>query len=413
MSTGSPRVRLRRRRGPAVAASGLALAAVTALAACSSSGGASPQSGSATSGAATSAAATSSPAASGSASSLYDTPLAGVCPSTVVVQTNWWPQAEHGFTYELLGPDPTIDAQHNKVVGSLRNTGVKLEIRAGGPAIGYQQVSSLLYQDDSITLGYVGTDEAIQDSAKQPTVAVLSDLETNPQVFLWGDPSWNFGSVADIGKSGAKVLAFDGATYLDLFEAQGLLQKGQVDTSYNGSPDRFVTSDGKVVEQGFVTSEPYRLEHDVAQWGKPVKYLLVKEYPVYQSALAVRADKLGSLTPCLTKLVPIFQQALKDYVTDPGPVNQLLLKVVGKLSTSGFTLSAGLLADAAQKEKDLKLIANGRDGVLGSFDPARVQRLITQLSPVLAKKGTAPKSGLTPADLATNQFLDKTVRLPW
>ncbi len=328
------------------------------------------------------------------------------------MQTNWWPESEHGFTYELLGPNPTIDAKHNKVTGQLRNTGVKLEIRSGGPATGFQQVSSQLYQDDSITLGYVGTDEAIQDSKKQPTTAVLSDLDVNPQVFLWGDPSWDFKSVADIGKANAKVLAFDGATYLDLFTEEGLLKKSQIDTSYNGSPDRFVTADGKIVEQGFVTSEPYRLEHDVKQWGKPVKYLLVKEYPVYQSALAVRSDKLSSLTPCLQKLIPIFQQGLKDYVSDPGPVNQLLLQVVGKFSTSGFTLSPGLLADAAQKEKDLKLIANGTDGVLGSFDSSRVQKLITDLTPVLGKKGTPPKSGLTSADIATNQFLDKSISLP-
>src|SRR6266487_2656603 len=30
--------------------------------------------------------------------------LAGVCPETVVVQTNWFPQSEHGAAYRLVGP---------------------------------------------------------------------------------------------------------------------------------------------------------------------------------------------------------------------------------------------------------------------------------------------------------------------
>ena len=49
------------------------------------------------------------------------------------------------------------------------DTGVELEIRSGGPAIGFQQVSAQMYADKTITLGLVSTDEAIQNSAQQPT----------------------------------------------------------------------------------------------------------------------------------------------------------------------------------------------------------------------------------------------------
>jgi hypothetical protein len=328
------------------------------------------------------------------------------------VQTNWWPEADHGFTYQLLGPNPTIDAGTNSVTGPLGETGINLEIRAGGPAIGYQQVSSLLAQDDSITLGYVGTDEAIQNSTTAPTTAVFSDLEKNPQVWLWGDPTWDFKSTADIAKAGVPVLAFDGSTYLDYFLAKGLLNKDQLDTSYTGAPDKFVVADGQVVEQGFATSEPYRLEHDVKEWGKQVKFILVEDYPVYQSALSVRSDKLTELTPCLTKLVPLVQHAEKDYAADPTAVNELLLTIGSTLKTNGFTLSAGLLADANQKAKELGLVANGADGTLGSFETARVQKLIDDLTPVFVAKGAKVKDGLTPQDLATNQFLDPSIALP-
>src|SRR5689334_7350941 len=31
--------------------------------------------------------------------------LKGVCPDTVVFQTNWWPEPDHGFLYQLIGPN--------------------------------------------------------------------------------------------------------------------------------------------------------------------------------------------------------------------------------------------------------------------------------------------------------------------
>jgi hypothetical protein len=354
------------------------------------------------------------PAGAGpTAASRYATPLAGVCPDTVVVQSSWWPGISHGFAYQLLGPNPTIDKGKNRVIGQLGGTGVKLEIRAGGPAVGFQPVSSILFQDDGVLLGDLDTDEAVQNSASMPTVAVFSTYDKTPLAFMWGDSSLNFTSVADVGRSGRTVLAPSGGnTYLDLLVREGRLKSSQIDTSYQGTPDRFIAEDGKIVQATFVTDDPYRLEHEVPQWGKPVKYLLLAdEYPVYQNALSVRRDKLAANRDCLSKLVPLFQQAQRDYFADPEPTNQLLLRVVGGLETDGFSLSPGLLAYGSAKHKELKLIANGSDGVLGSFDTTRVQKLIDRLTPVFDAQGTKPKPGLAPADLVTNDFLDTSISL--
>ncbi|MGO1990867.1 MAG: ABC transporter substrate-binding protein, partial [Corynebacterium sp.] len=90
----------------------------------------------------------------GAAASDYDgdigsTDLSSVCPETVVVQTDWFPEAEHGHLYEQLDYDGegrdavSIDADGKVVSGPLFDgdngyTGVDLEIRSGGPAIGNQ-----------------------------------------------------------------------------------------------------------------------------------------------------------------------------------------------------------------------------------------------------------------------------------
>ncbi len=167
-----------------------------------------------------------------------------------------------------------------------------------------------------------------------------------------------------------------------------------------------------MVSQGFITNEPYAYEHDVRGWQKPVKFLLVHDdYPVYQNALAVRTDKLAAAKPCLSKLVPLFQRAAIDYVRDPRPINELLVKFAGELKNSGFTLSAGGVADAVQKQLKYGIVSNGTDGVFGSFDFNRIQRLIGDLEPVFAAQNKPIKSGLKPSDLATNEFLDKGIKL--
>ena len=348
------------------------------------------------------------PAPQASESSLT---LKGVCPDTIVFQTNWWPEPDHGLMYQLVGPNGTMDTNKNTYSGPLGTTGVSVEIRAGGPAIGFQLVTAQMYQDDSILLGMLGTDEQIGSSDKQPSTAVLAWYEKNPQIFFWGNPDWNFTSVADIGKNGATVLAFSGAPYLDVMEGKGLLNKSQVDTSYTGDPARFVASDGNIVSQGFVTAEPYIYEHEVNGWMKPVKFLLLdKEVPIYQDTLAIRADKLESNRACLQRLIPLLQRAAVDYVKNPGAVNQVLVDYTAKIK-GGTQISTAGAADAVQKMTSLGVVSNGADGVYGSYDTARVQALITDYSPVFASQGKTPKANLQPSDIFTNEFLDKSIKL--
>lgn len=346
------------------------------------------------------------------AASAYSTSLKGVCPDPIVVQTNWYPEPEHGFMYQLIGPNGKIDADKFTYTGPLGSTGVNLEIRGGGPAVGFQQVSSVMSQDDSILLGFVTTDAAVGFSKSNPTMSVFSPHEKNPQIWMWGNPEWNFKSSAEIGEAGVPVLAFGGSPYVDVFIQRGWLKKDQVDTSYKGAPDRFVAADGKVVQQGFVTQEPYFYENVLDAWKKPVKYLLLdKEYPVYDSAVSIRTDKLDANKECLKKLVPLMQQSSIDYLKDPKPINDMLVKYIGQVKGGGFTLSEGGAAYSAETLKKLGIVSNGADGVMGSFEDSRVENLIKELVPVYEAQGKQPKSGLQPSDIVTNEFLDKKIAL--
>jgi hypothetical protein len=343
--------------------------------------------------------------------------LKGACPDTVVLQTDWVPEAEHGAVYQLLGPGAKIDAGKKRItaplVASGKDTGVKLEVRAGGPAIGFQQVSAQMYLDQSIHLGYVFTDEAAQNSAKQPTIAVVAPLDINPQMIMWDPKSHpEFNTIGDIGQTDTKVLYFQGATYMEYLVGSGILRRSQIDGSYDGAPATFVSSGGKVAQQGFATSEPYIYEKSLPQWRKPVKFQLINDtgYPVYASAVSIRPADKDKLAPCLKKLVPIIQQAQIDYVHDPTAVNNLLVRLDKEYKT-GYPYDEGLAAFTAQQEVRLGIVGNGSDQTLGNFDMNRIKRVIDVVTPIFAAQKKPVKQGLKPDDLVTNEFIDPKIGL--
>jgi hypothetical protein len=340
--------------------------------------------------------------------------LAGTCPNPIVVQTDWDPESEYGVYYHLIGDNPKIDSQRKRVSGPLvvagKDTGVQIEVRTGGPSIGFEPVSSQMYKDPSITVGQVSTDEAIRFSAKQATLAVVAPMEISPFMIMWDPQTYpQFNTIADIGKTDTKVLYFEGDTYMEYLTGANILKKSQVDGSYDGKPGNFVAADGKVAQAGFATSEPYIYEHEVRQWNKPVKYALVNEagYPFYPQALSIRAADKQKLAPCLEKLVPIVQRAQIDYLANPAETNELILDLVKQYNT-GWVYSAGLANYAITKMRE-DFVTNGPDQTLGNFDTARVQKMIDIVSPIFTAQRQPPKQGLKPEDIATNEFVDMSI----
>jgi len=343
--------------------------------------------------------------------------LRGVCPARITIQTNWWPQAEYGAIYHLLGEQLKVDTGKKRVSGALvaagRDTGVRLEVRAGGPATSFQQVSQLLHLDPAITLGGVATDEQVQNAAEQPTLAVFAPMDLNPQVLLWDEDTYpQFNTIADIGQSDVQVLYFQGATFMEFLVGTGILRRSQIDGGYDGSPARFVAENGEIVQQGYLTNEPYALEHEVKQWGKPVAYQLVHDagYPIYPEALVIRPRDKATLAPCLSRLVPILQQATADYAAHPEDTNQRISELVEAMG--GYPYSTERAGWAVGKMRSEGILANGthtRDTV-GDFEPGRVQKTIDIVTPILTGQGK-PVPRLAAAELATNEFITAGVGL--
>jgi hypothetical protein len=339
--------------------------------------------------------------------------LSGVCPDPLIVQTDWFPEPEHGGLYQLLGPDAEANAGDGVYSGPLGDTGITLEIRAGGPFLGGQSTSAQMYADPDIFMGYVATDELIKDSGEQALVSVVSPLERSPQILMW-DPEAFPGveTFADIGETGAPVLYFEGSAYMDFLVGKGFITEDQIDASYDGAPSRFVTEE--VFQQGFASNEPFKYENDVDEWNEPVEYLLIDEagYEIYPSSLSVRPERITDDAECLAAVVPLMQQAQVDYMADPGPINDMFLDYVDAMA-SFWTLSAAGNANAVEVLLDEELVSNGPDGTIGNFDLDRVQTLIDESVPIFEDVGVdSMKPDVVAEDIVTNEFIDDAIGLP-
>ena len=343
--------------------------------------------------------------------------LSAVCPANVVIQTDWNPEAEHGFVYNLVGPGYTVDTGAIAVKGDLwsggKPTGVKVEVRAGGPAIGYGSVTAELYTKPEIMLGFVNTDAAVSFSAEKPTVAVIAPFVKNPQIIMWDPATYpNVKDIAGLKDEGAKVRYFNGVTFMEYLIQSGILDEKQTDGTYDGTPASFLAAGGKDAQQGFGTSEPFFYEKKLQDWMKPVAYQYIHDtgWQPYAQSLALTPEGLGKNRDCLKKLVPVIQQSLKDYVASPDRANEIIVDAVMQYN-SAWVYDMDQAVASVEKQLSDGIVANSPDGTLGSFDTDRVTSFIGTAVPIFAKGGTKTKEGLAAGDLVTNEFIDPSITL--
>jgi hypothetical protein len=338
--------------------------------------------------------------------------LSDTCVSPIVVQTDWYPQAEHGGIYELLGSDYTVDAQRGATTGSLvfqgTDTGVDLEIRAGGPFIESPVVTEL-FLDDAIMFGYVGSDVALSRYGEAPTLAVFNALTINPQVILWNASEHpGVATIAEIANEVPAVSVFGDRPYMRYLVSEGVVPNDKVDTNYKGS---LMLATDDIAHQGFATSEPFRYAN-LESGSIETAYQLVHDagWTSYPQNLAINKLRLETLRPCLAKLVPMMQQAQIDFVASPDRTVATILDVVEQFDTT-WSQSAELANYAIATMKELGIVGNGDTTTFGDFESPRLDEFIVRATPILREQGlTIPD--LTASDIATNEFLNPDITLP-
>jgi len=340
-----------------------------------------------------------------------------VCPTNLVIQTDWWPEIEHGGTYQLIGPGGEADAslftysgpiQEQYAVGGIET----VEVRSGGDAIEFQPVQTVMATDGD---GYVNTDDAIFSSGTVEVIGVAGTLELNPQILMW-DPEQTEVDPTDpatLGESGKRIYHFPGVTYMDWMIAEGFIDEGQSDPNYGGAPDEWITNGGDYIQQGFATNEVYKYENEI-EWKDgapaPVDFALIHDlgWQPYPAMYTVLSDQLDELSPCLEVLVPVLQQAWVDYFEDPAPMSSALVDITTTYNNY-WTISEELNAAGLEMMDELAINANGADDTYGNFDEARVQSLFDELVPIMEQFGQDLPEGFTAESAYTNEFIDESI----
>ena len=355
------------------------------------------------------------PAATTTAVPVVEGELAGVCPSPLVVQTDWFPESEHGAMYELLGDDYVVDVDNKVVRASMvlggTDLGIEWEVRTGGPAIGFSPVSQHMAVDEGIHLGYASTDQQINHWDVAPLMSVVAPLERNPQMIMWDPETYpDVDSIADLGAQGITINVFGGGTFSEVFVAQGIWSADQVDPSYEGNPSRFVGAGGSIAQQGFASSEVYTYEHVYEEWGKPVAFQLLHDagFQIYSQTIGVRPGDLEELRPCLEKLVPIIQQAVVNFEGDPSRADAIIVDAVEKYQDF-WVYPPDLAEFSVQAQRDFGLMSNGPDDTVGNMVPERIAKVLDDMRAA----GMDIDPSLTADQLFTNEFIDPNIGLPY
>ena len=336
--------------------------------------------------------------------------LSAVCPSPLVVQTDWFPESEHGAMYQLMGDDYEINADQKSLRGSMvvggESLGIEIEIRAGGPAIGSQAVAVIMATDDDITVGYSSLDAAILRNDVAPLLSVVAPLEKNPQIVMW-DPLGLPGveTIADLGELGTTIQVFAAGTWSDVLGGLGVISTDQIDPSYDGSPARFI-AEGDIAQQGFASAEPYEYENNIEEYMRPVGFQLLSDagFEVYSQTLGIRPDRKDELDACMKQFVPIVQQATVDFYAGPDRANAIIIDAVEQYDTF-WSYEPGLAAFSVQAQLDLGLAGNGPDDTVGNIDLDRVQRLLDSMR--LANLDFS--DDMVPEDIVTNEYIDMSI----
>jgi NitT/TauT family transport system substrate-binding protein len=290
----------------------------------------------------------------------------------LVLQTDWYPQPEHGGFYEA------------QLDGLYKAQGLAVEILPGGPSIvAGQQIATNAAQ---FAMG--SSDSVLVDNAHGvPEVAVAATMQQDPQaVMVHADsPVHTF---ADLDNR--TIAAKPGSIWLEyLIERYNLKNLRQVPATY--SIANFVT-DPNYIQQCFVTSEPYFAQ----KAGASVRTLLISstDYQPYRVVFTSR-QFLADHPEIVQKFVAASLEGWRRYLASPTQVDAQLTRLNPAMSPAQMQFSVDTLKSGHFVEG-----LNTPDSHLGHMTPTRWQTLYTQL--IALKVLPHP---LDPTTTYTTQFI--------
>lgn len=269
----------------------------------------------------------------------------------VKLQTDWYPQPEHGGFYEAL------------LKGYYRQEGLDVKIMPGGPyVIAEQQVSLGAAQ---FAMG--SSDKVLEAvSQGQPLVAVGATMQHDPQGIMMhaASPVHSFPEL-----EGHTIAIKTGATWFEYIVARYHLKNvHEIPATY--SIANFL-ADPSYVQQIFVTSEPFFAR----KAGADIRTMLISDtgYDPYR-VFFTSQSYINDHPDVVAKFVRASLRGWRDYMADPAQVNDELLRLNPAMAADQMQFTWQSLRDGHF------IYPDGAPARAGSLDPQRWASMYQQLS---------------------------------
>ena len=270
----------------------------------------------------------------------------------VRLQTDWYPQPEHGGFY---------DAQ---IRGYYKEEGLDVTILPGGPYVNTAQLVSA----GTVQFGMGSSDNTLESIGNGvPLVAVAATMQHDPQAIMVHQDS-PVHSFQDLDGH-AVAIRLGASTWFEyLVKRYQLRNVREIPATY--SVANFL-QDPAYIQQIFVTSEPFFAR----QAGAPVRALLISQagYDPYRVFLTSQSF-LQQHPEIVAKFVRASLRGWRDYLVHPDDINAAIGKLNPAMSLPQMKFTYEGLRDQHFITGDAP---NGAD--LGRFDPARWTTMYQQL----------------------------------
>jgi NitT/TauT family transport system substrate-binding protein len=270
----------------------------------------------------------------------------------VRLQTDWYPQPEHGGFY---------DAQ---IRGYYKDEGLEVTILPGGPYVNTAQLVSA----GTVQFAMGSSDNTLESIGNGvPLVAVAATMQHDPQAIMVHQDS-PVHSFQDLDGH-AVAIRLGASTWFEyLVKRYQLRNVREIPATY--SVANFL-QDPAYIQQIFVTSEPFFAR----QAGAQVRTLLISQagYDPYRVFLTSRSY-LQEHPEIVAKFVRASLRGWRDYLVHPDDINAAIGKLNPAMSVAQMKFSYEGLRDQHFITGDA---ADGAD--LGRFDPARWTSMYQQL----------------------------------
>jgi NitT/TauT family transport system substrate-binding protein len=311
---------------------------------------------------------------SSSDNSRLDHPPTEVTTSTVLVQLNWYPEAEHGGVYQAAADDTFADAN------------LQVEIRPGGRATPVAPELEL----GRVHFAFANADDVVVYRRQgMDIVAVLAAMQDSPRCILVREDS-GVKSFEDL--AGMTLQRQTGRPFLKFMRSRGILDN-VTEVPYHGSVSSLV-GDSNIAIQAYSFAEPLLAQ----QQGVKVRCLMVSDlgWNPYSSVLITTGKLIKSDPDLVRSFVQATRRGWQNYLTDASKGNVAILRA----NEHGMTAEA--LEFGSTELRSLAMPDEMPLESVGMMTLERWQQLVEQMDALEEN----PTVEVKPEDCFTIEFLD-------